>query len=525
MSAAKAIVPPQVNPFRRAQRAGVPIVAIESADPAATIVKCHDALNGKGEDTPLIRWDLVRGAAPINDPAVSVMTSFDGSPSDYKSPDAFLEAVEKLAGAGKLNYAPKEEQHKPILEQVTRGAIIFMIHFNRFIEDTGTMQALWNCRDSIKKHGCMIVLIGPLMKLPIELKNDVVLITEPLPDHRELGTILDNIASEAELKPSQIEDREIVIDTMTGTSAFGAEQILAMSITREGIDQDQLWERKRKMIEQTPGLAVWKGGSRFEDLGGLDNLKDFLTRILTSGQTPCRAIGFIDEIEKGLAGASGDLSGTSQDQLQVFLKVMQDFSIPGIILVGHAGTGKSEIAKAAGNVAQCPVISIDTGAMKDSLVGGSEARIRTAMEVFKAVSQGKGMFIATCNKISSLPPELRRRFTLGTFFVDLPSPAERANIWPIWMKRYDLKKQELPECDGWTGAEIKACCDVSYRTGLPLREAARFVVPIIRSAPEAVEALRQLANNRFIDAHNPGIYQFSIKTTAEAKTGGRKLSL
>ena len=33
------------------------------------------------------------------------------------------------------------------------------------------------------------------------------------------------------------------------------------------------------------------------------------------------------------------------------------------------------IAKAAGNVAGAPVISIDTGAMKGSLVGESEAKI------------------------------------------------------------------------------------------------------------------------------------------------------
>jgi SpoVK/Ycf46/Vps4 family AAA+-type ATPase len=205
---------------------------------------------------------------------------------------------------------------------------------------------------------------------------------------------------------------------------------------------------------------------------------------------------------------------------------MQDFNIPGMILVGHAGTGKSEIAKGAGNVAQCPVISIDTGAMKDSLVGGSELRIRAAMDVFKAVSQGKGLFIATCNKISSLPPELRRRFTLGTFFVDLPTEEERAMIWPIWIKRFDIKpaKQPLPECDGWTGAEIKACCETAYRTGLTLKQAAAFVVPVIKSAPEAVEALRKLASNRFIDASNARIYKYEPAATA-TQTGGRKIEL
>jgi SpoVK/Ycf46/Vps4 family AAA+-type ATPase len=81
--------------------------------------------------------------------------------------------------------------------------------------------------------------------------------------------------------------------------------------------------------------------------------------------------------------------------------------------------------------------------MTGSLVGESQRKIRQAMEVFKAVSQGKGLFIATCNKIAALPPELKRRFTLGTFYVDLPSDEERSAIWPIWLKKYNLPKQAV----------------------------------------------------------------------------------
>lgn len=202
-------------------------------------------------------------------------------------------------------------------------------------------------------------------------------------------------------------------------------------------------------------------------------------------------------------------------------KVMQDLNIPGIILLGHPGTGKSAIAKAAGNVAQCPVVAIDTGAMKGSLVGESELRIRTAMEVFKAVSQGKGLFIATCNKIASLPPELRRRFTLGTFFVDLPSKAERARIWPMYARKFNIPESDSElsfDDENWTGAEIKACCDVAFRTGFTLAEAAKFIVPVAKSSPDQVKALRDLANGRFISASAPGI--FTLKTEAVA-TGRR----
>jgi hypothetical protein len=48
----------------------------------------------------------------------------------------------------------------------------------------------------------------------------------------------------------------------------------------------------------------------------------------------------------------------------------------------------------------------------------------TEIKVDAVAQEGRMLFIATCNSIASLPPELRRRFTLGTFFFDLPTALE-----------------------------------------------------------------------------------------------------
>ena len=45
-----------------------------------------------------------------------------------------------------------------------------------------------------------------------------------------------------------------------GLAAYPTEQVLAMSITKKGLDLERLWERKRQAVEQTPGLSVWRGG-------------------------------------------------------------------------------------------------------------------------------------------------------------------------------------------------------------------------------------------------------------------------
>jgi hypothetical protein len=117
------------------------------------------------------------------------------------------------------------------------------------------------------------------------------------------------------------------------------------------------------------------------------------------------------------------------------------------------------------------------------------------------------LFIAACNSIASLLPELRRRFTLGTFFLDLPTGDECETIWGVYFKKYNVSGQ-LPDDEGWTDAEIKECCRKAHRLGITLMQAARCVVPVSRSAAEQIKALRQMASGKFISASTPSVYQY-----------------
>ena len=134
-----------------------------------------------------------------------------------------------------------------------------------------------------------------------------------------------------------------------------------------------------------------------------------------------------------------------------------------------------------------------------------------------AVTNGRSLWIATCNSIGTLPTELRRRFTLGTFFFDLPSPEERAAIWKIYLAKYGVTG-ELPDDQGWTGAEIKECCRKAYRLKLTLKESAEYIVPVFRSAADQIRTLRQQASGKFVSASNPGVYQFQ-EAPAVVRTG------
>jgi SpoVK/Ycf46/Vps4 family AAA+-type ATPase len=161
--------------------------------------------------------------------------------------------------------------------------------------------------------------------------------------------------------------------------------------------------------------------------------------------------------------------------------------------------------------------------MESSLVGASTERLRTALQIIDAVSQGRMLFVATCNSIASLPPELRRRFTLGTFFFDLPTADERETIWRIYLKKYGVSG-ELPTDEGWTGAEIKECCRKAHRLGITLAQASRYIVPVARSAAEQIKALRQMASGKFISASVPGVYRYEEETAVAGRRVIRELS-
>lgn len=259
---------------------------------------------------------------------------------------------------------------------------------------------------------------------------------------------------------------------------------------------------------------MWRGGETFDQIGGCDNIKRFLRAVLAGEEAP-RVIVFVDEIEKAFAGTGTDMSGVKTEMTGTMLSWMQDRGADGLIFIGPPGAAKSAVAKAAGATAGIPTIAFDLSAMQSSLVGGSGERLRAALQVVDAISQGRSLWIATCNSITSLPPELRRRFTLGTFFFDLPQAEERRAIWDIYLSKWDLSG-DLPDDEGWTGAEIKECARKAWRLRLPLCESAEYIVPVSRSAADQIESLRRQASGRFLSAAQPGIFTSEARQNAVA---------
>lgn len=486
-----------IETFAKLRRAGVPLVLIESADAADTVRDIVAVTESK--NVPVGVWDLVRGINPATKLAQEICDKVNGGQDAAIATGNPVEALRAIA------------QH-PNLVTVMMGA-------EKILADSQVQQAVWNLRDIFKGNGSTLALIATMgTKVPASLKDDIVSVTHALPVEDDLRRIVTGIGQDANVA---IGDDAVTraIDATLGLSGFAAEQSVSLALSKAGLDLDDLWERKCRIVEQTQGLKVLRGREMFADIGGCMNVKKFLANYIKGKRRP-RVVIFIDEIEKAL-GSQSDTSGTSQALLGYLLKWSQDTAATGCIFLGPAGSGKSAVSKAIGNEARCPALEFDLSGMRGSLVGESEQRMRAGLATVDAIGQGRVLMIATCNSINALPPELRRRFTLGTFYFDLPSREERGLIWPIHEAKCGVSGPR-PNDEGWTGAEIRQCCDIADRLGISLVEAAAYVVPIARSCAEQIETLRKSASGRFLSASEPGVYQYQQQAPVNA---GRKLEV
>ena len=473
--------------LRAARRASTPLVSIRTADPASAVALTARSLNGDADSTSLLTWDIMTGLSAMNGPGKKMLDSIIGE----RNPET-VGPADALSVAAKLG----------------DDAVMFYANPQRLWQDPVVVQGLWNLRDTLKAVGAVLVLITPPGSvLPQELTQDVLVIDEPLPAHEDLRAIVRTTFDNAKLAAPAADDESRAVDALLGLAAFSAEQVVAMSMSKRGLDHDQLWERKRQVIEQAPGLTVWRGGESFTDVGGCSNVKAFLQSVLEGAEAP-RVVVFCDEIEKAFAGTGTDLSGVTTEMTGTILTWMQNRETDGCILIGPPGTAKSLVAKATGNTAGIPTIAFDLSAMKNGIIGSSGERLRSALSIIDAVSGGRSLWLATCNSIGSLPPELRRRFTLGTFFFDLPAADEREAIWQIYTSKYGVQ-DERPHDDNWTGAEIKECCRKAYRLRMSLRQSAEYLVPVARSAADQIESLRQQSSGKYLSASHPGVYEYN----------------
>jgi len=504
--------------LRSAKWVSTPLIVIRTTDPTSTTqLIAHELFTPPAvEETevyPTLVWDVVQGFKAVNDAGKTVAQRLNSGESM------------SMGGEKEPREALVTLQAEASRQQLPKGTIVCFANAHRYWNDTGVMQAVYNLRDCFPEDNQTLVLLTlPGARLPLELAEHVLVLDEPLANRDDLAKVLDDLVEDTRAQNRDFpalspKDRTHAMDASLGLTLFSAQQAFSMSLTTRGLNLPRLWSKKVQTIQQTPGLSVWKGEESFDKIAGIGNVKEFLELIM-GREHPPGGVMFIDEVEKHLAGHGTDLSGVKTEMVGTLLTWMQDKKAKGLLFLGCPGTAKSATAKAAGKGK--PVITFDFAGMQASRVGESGQNLRTALHVMEAVTDSNPLVIATCNNLSVLPAELLRRFTLGIFFFDLPDANGREQIWNLYLSKYNLDG-DLPEDEGWSGADIENCCVNAFENRVSLLKAAQFIVPSGISKADQIRQLRLNASGKYINAAQPGPYIFEDKESRVQPSRGRAI--
>ena len=390
----------------------------------------------------------------------------------------------------------------------TPNTLLILPNFGSYLQDAATRQMVFKAIQTGKKNKRHIIIVAPVATIPVELEKVITVIDHDLPTRQQILGIAHGIATGNELPQGAELDR--LLDAAAGLTRYEAEGAFSLCLVRHGrIDPETVFDLKAKAIENSGLATIWKGTETVDGIGGLSQVKQRLA----------------------MAG-----------------KVTGPWKPKGMILVGQPGTGKSHVAKAAGKILGRPVVSASLSRLKGQYVGETGKATRRLLALIKAIGpcvvvldegnqqlgggaerhetteemigelltflndQQDAYVIMTANEIRSIPDALTRpgRFD-RVYFVDLPSTEQRSEIWQIHLAKYGLPADsQLPDCEGWTGAEIEQACKEAAMygsQGVSLADAATCVMPIAIRQAEQIESRRQWAAGRCFDADHAGPYQ------------------
>ncbi|MGB7439523.1 MAG: AAA family ATPase [Coleofasciculaceae cyanobacterium] len=400
------------------------------------------------------------------------------------------------------------------------GAIFVLRDFHRFLEDISVARKLKNLSRRLKSQAKNIVIVTPQIAIPSDLAEVLTVLEFPLPEASEIkGEIERLLGAMGQSLSNQVIDE--LVRSCQGLSLERIRRVIGRAIATHGKiqpeDVELILEEKRQSIRQTQILEFYPTTEKISDIGGLDNLKDWLLR-------------------RGSA----------------FSESARQYGLPhprGLLLVGIQGTGKSLTAKAIANHWHLPLLRLDVGRLFGGLVGESESRTRQMIQLSEALapcilwideidkafsgadSKGDagtssrvfGTFItwlaekkspvfvvATANNIKTLPAEMLRKGRFDEiFFVGLPSQTERCAIFELHLSRlrpHNLKSYDLErlayETPDFSGAEIEQTLIEAMHIGFSqnrdfatddILEAASQIIPLARTAVEEIQFLQEWA--------------------------------
>jgi hypothetical protein len=424
------------------------------------------------------------------------------------------------------------------LESMTIEAVFVLKDFHRHMENPVVIRRLRDVGQKFSANRRTLVLTAPAIEMPPELASLVEFLDLPLPDKDRLREIIretyTRLAGNHTLK-LQLDSNGVdaMAANLRGLTEETAERAISQTVVaRLALSPDcitDVLDAKKALLKRSEMLEFVDTIDSMSSVGGLDNLKRWLGQ--RHGAWDANATAFGLEPPKG------------------------------VIILGVQGCGKSLCARAVAGEWKLPLVKFDTAAVYDKFIGETEKRIQKVFKVaeglapcvlwideLEKVFAGSGpdsasadagvssrllasflswmqerksaVFVAaTCNNVTVLPPELIRKGRFDElFFVDLPSTAERKQIFAIQLTRrkrnpadYDLDKVSAA-AKGFSGAEIESAVQTALYAAFACKQelstedlltALSSTVPLSITRAEEIAQLRAWAKDRAVWASSP----------------------
>lgn len=495
-------------------RARVTLLVVITAEEERAVAQIREVCEIWDPPRQCIAWDSVDG--------FSVIAGTRTFPNQSRDPLTALDDIAKTSD----------------------DAVVVLKDFHEYWNNPQVKRRIRNFSQAFRYNRRTIVILTPSARVPEEIRDESVVVHFPLPLAEELSAELDTLLATSGIPCSLSPGgREKIIQAALGMTLNQARRSFSKAIVTRGtlVDQDidSIIADKKDILSSSDALEFYGLTETPENVGGLLVLKEWLRL-----------------------------------RERAFTQDARDFGLPspkGIALIGIPGTGKSLTAKMIADLWHLPLLRLDVGSLFGSLVGESEERTRRALalaetispcilwvdEIEKAFAFGCGdagtsqrvfahlltwmqdktapcFVVATANNIAALPPELLRKGRFDEiFFLDLPTPEERREIFVVHLRKRKCIPAEFNletlarESEGYVGAEIEqTIIDAMYRafsenmrrvTTEDILLCMKTQVPLSVSQRETVTALRAwLAEGRA---------QSASRSSAPIQRNGKTIAL
>ena len=421
------------------------------------------------------------------------------------------------------------------IESSSLPAIYHFKSLGSFLEDKKVVEKLKNISLEFTKENGALIISGHCVDIPETLKMHSAKIDMPDPSIEEYRELLHHIIRDLRFRDNLSVDLDSVqeiqlLNNIQGLTLTEAEKILTkVMVVDNRLSKEDIFEvigAKKEILEKEGVLEYYPAEESMEEIAGLENLKDWLSKRKKIITNPDKAKDF------GLS----------------FPK--------GILVLGVPGCGKSLCAKAVAMEWGLPLLKFDTANLYNKYIGETEKNLKKAIEIsekmspvvlwideiekaFSSVSAGNdggvstrifGTFLswmqerkgdvfifATANDVSKLPPEFLRKGRFDEiFFVDLPDRETRKRILEIHLSKRDKNPDNFDLellsdlTDGFTGAEVEQLIVSVLFTAFSkeeelstelLAEETKKTLPLSVTMAERISELRNWAEGRSIQAN------------------------